>query len=260
MVEETFLTCSLENEVALLRIDRPPLNVLTFSQYEKISETIFGMIEKREAKVVILTGNDQAFITGADIKELARMKTPEQGKEESLKMKRFFDRIACLRRPVIAAIHGNCFGGGLELAMACHLRLASSQARLGLPEISLGTIPTFGGTQRLPRIVGQAKGLELILTGRFISGEEAFRIGLVNEVCPYEFLLSRAKDLALEISAKSALAIEASVQAVTDGLALDLDQGMELEATISSRLIDTHDMKEGLSAFLERRKPVFRNE
>jgi enoyl-CoA hydratase len=257
--EASFFQCSVENGLAVIAIDRPPLNVLSFVHYYGLCKRIIQLIERREAKAIILTGNDKAFISGADIKDISNVSTPEKCEEQTLQMKDFFRQIEKLKRPVIAAIHGNCFGGGLELALSCHLRLASKKAKFGLPEIGLGTIPSFGGTQRLPRIVGRTKALELILTGRLISADEAFRIGLINEIGEPEDLLSRAKALGREIADKSALAVEAAIEATDVGLDGTLDQGLILESHLSAKLIQSEGMKEGLAAFFERRKPVFRD-
>ena len=259
MLEDNFLEVSIEEELALISIHRPPLNILNFVHYHKLCERILQLMETKKIKVVILTGSNKFFISGADIGDISSVKTPEQCEKETNKIKYFFQQIENLKRPVIAAINGNCLGGGLELAMACHLRLANKEAKLGLPEINLGTIPSFGGTQRLPRIVGRAKGLELILSGKLISTEEAYRIGLINEICTSEDLIPRAKTIGHEIGAKGSLAIEAAIQAISEGLEGGIEQGMKLESFLSSRLIETMDMKEGIAAFFERRKPVFRN-
>jgi enoyl-CoA hydratase len=259
MADEVFFNSSIENGLALISIDYQPLNVLSFSHYHELCETVIQLIERKEAKVVILTGNNKNFISGADIKDISNVKTPEQCELQTLKMKDLFRRIERLTRPVIAAIHGNCFGGGLELVMSCHMRLASKDAKFGLPEINYGTIPSFGGTQRLPRIVGKAKGLELILTGKLISAEEALRIGLINEICLPGDLLTRAKALGREIADRSALAIEAAIRAVNMDLEGLLDQGLILESLLSAKLVQSEDMKEGLAAFFERRKPIFRS-
>jgi enoyl-CoA hydratase/carnithine racemase len=259
MSEENFLKVSTEEELALIFIDLPPINILSFAHYHKLCGKILQLMETKKIKVIILTGGNKFFISGADIGDISSVTTPKQCEEETNKMKYLFQQIENLKRPVIAAINGNCFGGGLELAMACHLRLASIEAKLGLPEINLGTIPSFGGTQRLPRIVGRAKGIELILSGKIISAEEAHRIGLINEVCTSGDLISRAKTIGHEIGAKGSLAIEAAIQAINEGLGVDIEQGMRLESRLSSQLIETMDMKEGIAAFFERREPVFRN-
>ena len=260
MSDKDFFRCSVTEGVALITIDRPPLNVLSFSHYHGLCTKILQLIGRKEAKVVIIMGSNKVFISGLDIKEINKIATPEENDEATLKVKAFFRQIEKLSRPVIAAINGNCFGGGLELAMACHLRLASREAKLGLPEINIGTIPTFGGTQRLPKILGRSKALELILTGRHISGEDAAAIGLVNEACLPEELLDRAVSLARQIAAKSITAVEAATRATTEALEVDIDTGCTLESALSSELTGTYNMKEGLAAFLEKRSPIFKDQ
>jgi enoyl-CoA hydratase len=220
---------------------------------------MIDLIEVEKANVVVLTGIRQVFISGLDIKEIGRIETSDENTHKTMAIKTLFRRIEKIPRPVIAAINGNCFGGGLELAMACHLRLASRDAKLGLPEINIGTIPSFGGTQRLPKLVGKAKALDLILTGRLIFGDEAATIGLVNESCLREELLDRAWSLAYQIAGKSIIAVEVATQATTEALEVDIERGGMLESQFSSELTGTYNMKEGIAAFLEKRKPVFHN-
>jgi enoyl-CoA hydratase/carnithine racemase len=257
MTEEKCFACTMEGRIALISINRPPLNILSFDCYKELCEIMIELVETKKVKVIVLTGSDRVFISGLDIKEIGGIKTPAENTQKTMAIKAFFRRIERLKRPVIAAINGNCFCGGLELALACHMRLASREAKIGLPEITLGAIPSFGGTQRLPRTIGRAKSVELMVTGRLISGEEAFRIGLVNEVCAPDGLLDRTLSLAHEIGDKSIMAVEMIVQAATEGLEQGIEQGMELESELSSKLTGTYDMKEGISAFLEKRKPVF---
>lgn len=260
MSDKDFLKYSVTEGMALLTIDRQPLNVLSFSHYHELCAKILQIIERKEAKVVVVTGSNNVFISGLDITEINRIATSEENDEVTLQVKALFRQIEKLPRPVIAAINGNCFGGGLELAMACHLRLASRDARLGLPEINLGAIPTFGGTQRLPKIVGRAKAMELILTGKLISGEEAASIGLVTEACLPEKLLDQAVSLARHISSKSITAVEAAIKATNEALEVDIERGVILESRLSSELVGTYNMKEGLAAFLEKRSPMFKDE
>ena len=259
-MDKPFFSCVMTEGIALITIDRPPLNILSFSHYHELCTKILQLIGRKEVKVVIVTGINKVFISGLDIKEINDIKTPEENDEATLKVKAFFRQIEKLSRPVIAAINGNCFGGGLELAMACHLRLASRDAKLGLPEINIAAIPTFGGTQRLPKIVGRAKALELILTGRHISGDEAANIGLVNEACLPEELLDRAVSLARQTASKSITAVEAATQAATEALEVDIEIGCTLESRHSSGLVGAYNMKEGLAAFLEKRSPVFKDQ
>lgn len=258
MSDKNFLRCSVMAEgVALITIDQPPLNILSSANYHELCTEILNVIGRKEAKVIVVTGSHKVFISGLDIKEIKEIKTPEQNNELTLKTKALFRQIEKLPRPVIAAINGNCFGGGLELAMACHLRLASREAKMGLPEINVATIPTFGGTQRLPRIVGRGKAIELILTGRHISGGEAATIGLVNEVCLPEELLDRALALARQIASKSVMAIEAATRATSEAMEIDIEKGAALESHLSAGLVGTYNMREGIAAFLEKRSPVF---
>ena len=252
--------CSVENRVALITIDRPPVNVLPGEYYHGLCNMVLGLIERREARAVIITGTAKAFISGLDIKDIRAIKTPEENTQFTLGIKALFRRLEKAPRPIIAAIDGNCFGGGLELALSCHMRLASLEARLALPEINVGTIPSFGGTQRLPRVVGRGKALELLLTGRMVSGEEAAGIGLVNAAYPSGELLDRARALAGLIAEKNYQAVEAAVRATTEGLEMEFDKGIVHESTVSSELTGTYNMEEGMAAFFERRKPVFRDE
>jgi enoyl-CoA hydratase len=260
MAEKDFFTCSVENGVALITIDRPPLNVLGFEYYKELCLTVLELAESRKARAVVITGTKKSFIAGMDIKDINAITTPQQNDAKTLEVKALFRKMEKLKIPVIAGVDGNCFGGGLELAAACHIRIVSKEAKLGVPEINVGTIPTFGGTQRLPRIIGKARALELMLTGKFISGDEAFRIGLANEVCPSDELVARATSLATEIAGKSPDALQAVMQAVTEGLEMEIDLGIELESHVSSALVGTYNMKEGMAAFFERRKPVFNYE
>jgi enoyl-CoA hydratase len=251
--------CSVENRVALITIDRPPLNVLPGEYYHGLCNMVLGLIERREARAVIITGTSKVFISGLDIKDIRAIKTPEENTQFTLGIKALFRRLEKAPYPVIAAIDGNCFGGGLELALSCHMRLASPEARLALPEINVGTIPSFGGTQRLPRVVGRAKALELLLTGRMVSGEEAHRIGLVNAVYPSADLVNQAKIMAGQIAEKSYEAVEAAVRATAEGLEMEFDKGIIHESTVSSELTGTYNMEEAMAAFFERRKPVFKD-
>lgn len=257
--ETEFLKSSTENSVALLSIDRPPLNVLGFSHFDRLCRTLLELVQSKEVKVVIVTGNADAFGSGFDIREIASMSNPDRVRDETMRIKLLLMKLEAATKPIIAAIRGNCFGGGLELAMTCHLRIATAEAKIGLPEINIATIPTLGGTVRLPRIVGRPRALELLLTGKLISGEEAFRIGLINEVCSAEELIPRAKALGRTISEKGGLAIAAAIQVVTESMGLDIEQAMRLESEVSGSLIGTNDLKEGVAAFLERRKAIFTN-
>jgi enoyl-CoA hydratase len=260
MSGEDVLNCSVENRVALITINRPPLNVLPAAYYRELCNMVISLIEKKEARAVIVTGSNKAFVTGLDVNDIKALKTAQDNDRMTLEIKALFRQVEKLPRPVIAAINGNCFGGGLELALSCHMRLASLEARLGLTEINFGIIPSFGGTQRLPHVVGQAKALELMLTGRHVLGKEALSIGLVNAVYPSSDLLDQAKLLAYQIVEKNYQATEAVMRATTGGLEMEFDQGIAFEAACSSELIGTYNAKEGMAAFFERRKPIYKDE
>jgi len=260
MASDEGLKYSLENRVAVITIDRPPLNVLPLDCLRRICGMAIDAVEMKEARAVIITGANGVFITGLDIKDISGLRTPQDNTNMTLEMKGLFRRVEELPRPVIAAIDGNCFGGGMELVLACHMRLVSETARLALPEINLGAFPSIGGTQRLPGLVGRPRALEIMLTGRQVMGEEAVRIGLANAVHPSSELVDKAKALALEIAGKNYQGVEAVMRCVGEGLDLGFEEGMIFETTLSSELIGTHNRKEGMAAFFERRKPAYQNE
>lgn len=253
-----YVKLAVEDRIALLTIDHPKVNALSQTVMRELDDTLKTVMNDPASKVLIITGGGSfAFIAGADVGEIAQITSGEQGAALAAQGQAVIDRIEQSTKPVIAAINGVCLGGGNELAMACHLRVASERARFGQPEISLGIIPGFGGTQRLPRLVGKAKAIELILTGDVISAQEALRIGLVNAVVPPEAVLKHAKDLARKLASKGGVALRLALQAVQQGLALDLSQGLALEAKLFGDIAATEDMREGLKAFLEKRQPVF---
>jgi len=252
------LTVEIQNRVARVTINRPKvLNALNEATVREIGSAFVALGDDRTVGVVILTGSgEKAFVAGADINELARM-TPLGGEASSRLGQEALSEIEQLGKPVIAAINGFALGGGLELALACHFRFASDNAKMGLPEVGLGIIPGYGGTQRLPRIVGLGRALELITTGRMIDAAEAFRIGLVNAVMPQPELLPHCERVANEIIAKGPLAVRCAMDAAIRGLDTTLDLGLAQESTYFGLLSATSDMREGLTAFLEKRKPSF---
>jgi enoyl-CoA hydratase/carnithine racemase len=214
-----------------------------------------------EVKAIIITGAGQFFIAGADINEIYEVRDkPDEAEAFIKKGQQLFLKIERSEKPVIAAMNGRfALGGGNELAMACHIRIAEDGLRLGQPEINLGIIPGWGGTQRLPRLVGKGKALEMMLTGDHITAQEAYRIGLVNKVVPTGRVLKEAKGIAKRITSKSALPIAAIIRAVNEGLEQSLEEGLATEAQQFTSLQGTEDMEEGLKAFLEKRKPVFKD-
>lgn len=247
--------------VAIVRLNRPEkMNALTREMLEALREVFESIGRERRVRALILTGEgERAFCAGTDIGELAGM--DEAGAlAASRRGQEVCERIERCGVPVIAAVNGLAAGGGCELALACHIRLAAKQAQFSLPEIKLGLVPAYGGTQRLPRIVGSGRALELMLTGAKIDAAEAERIGLVTHVVESSQLLSKAESIAQEIAQLAPLAIRACLEAVTRGLSLPLEEGLALEAELFSSLFDTADMREGTRAFMEKRAPVFKGQ
>lgn len=258
MAEYTNVKITLEDRVAVLTIDHPPANAFNHATLDDLDAAMDELIANEQVKAIIITGAGQfAFVAGADINEIGAVKTGEEAREFILKGQAVFNKIEACPKPVIAAINAVALGGGLEMAMACHIRILSDRARVGQPESNLGIIPGWGGTQRLPRLVGPAKAIEMILTGDIINAQEAFRLGLANKVVPAGQVLAEAKGLAKKIAAKSKLTNEATLRAVYDGLKTSLAEGLLLEADQFSALIGSHDTTEGVAAFLQKRQPKF---
>jgi enoyl-CoA hydratase len=248
-----------ESGVALLTIDRPQrLNALDGRTLDELAQAFHEFHKDDSIRCVVVTGaGERAFVAGADIHELSSA-TPESLRRHALHGQAVFAAIETLGKPTIAAINGPALGGGCELAMACTLRVAADTARFGLPEINLGLIPGFAGTQRLSRLVGKATALELILTGRSLTASEALAMGVVNRVVPAARLMTESRALAAELAAKPAVAVRYAMQAITSGLEMPFGEGCHLEAALFGLLAGTEDMKEGTRAFLEKRKPEFR--
>ncbi len=248
-----------KNAIAYVTVDRPKvLNALNMQTMDELREAFTTVRDDREIRVAIVTGSgEKAFVAGADIGELAK-NDPVHAKEYTHRGQAVLDLIENCGKPVIACINGFALGGGCEIAMACTFRLASENARLGQPEVKLGIIPGYGGTQRLPRLVGKGLALQLLLSGEMISAQEAHRIGLVNEVVPLGELIARAEAIAAKIIANAPLAVQYCLEAVNHGMAMTLAEGLYLEATLFAVACATEDKKEGTSAFLEKRPPVFK--
>ncbi len=248
-----------DGAVALLTINRPQvLNALNSATLDELRRAVLDVKHDEAIRVLVITGaGEKSFVAGADINELA-VQTPVQGKEHARQGQHVFDVIENLGKPVIAAINGYALGGGCELAMACTLRVAASTARLGQPEINLGIIPGYAGTQRLARLVGKGVALDLLLTGRQVDADEALRIGLVNRVVAREALMADVMTFAGELATKAPVALKYIIEAVNRGLDMSLDQAQFLEATLFGLVASTEDMREGTQAFLQKRKPQFK--
>ncbi|MBZ5514143.1 MAG: enoyl-CoA hydratase/isomerase family protein [Acidobacteriia bacterium] len=254
----TTLLTETRDAISTVTVNRPErLNALNRQVMQELDECFRGLQTDDGVRVVILTGaGEKAFVAGADINELAAL-TPLEGQEFSRYGQGVLDRIENLGKPVIAAVNGFALGGGCELAMACTLRVASESARFAQPEVKLGIIPGYAGTQRLARLVGKGRALELILTGEAVTAQEAYRLGLVNQVVPPAELMNAARALARKILANAPLAIKFALEAVHHGLEMTQEEGQFLEATLFGLCCTTEDMKEGTRAFLEKRPAKF---
>jgi enoyl-CoA hydratase len=252
------LRFEVEDGIATVTINRPDkLNALNAATIDELATVVDEIARRDDVRGAIVTGaGAKAFVAGADIGELAQM-GPIDGIEVSRQGQRVFRAIELSRKPIIAAINGFALGGGCELALACHLRLAAESAKFGLPEVKLGIIPGYGGTLRLPRIVGKGRALELILTGEMIDAAEAHRIGLVNRVVPQDELLGAARALMQTILKNGPVALALAIECTTRGREMDLDDGLALESNLFGLLAATEDMREGMGAFLEKRRAEF---
>lgn len=257
----TTLQYVLADGVLTITINRPDkLNALNHTVISELGQAVLAAAQDDRVRGVILTGaGPKAFVAGADIGELAAQ-TPLEAKQRSLAGQQVFRRFEALRKPVVAAVNGFCLGGGCELAMACHIRIASEAARFGQPEVKLGIGPGYGGTIRLPRLVGRARALELLLTGEMIDAQEAWRIGLVNRVVPADRLLAETEGLLRTILAQGPLAVASVLEAVEAGLEMGQEEALLLEANHFGLLSSTADMREGMQAFLEKRPAKFRGQ
>jgi enoyl-CoA hydratase len=255
-----FVNDVVEDHVATVTINNPPMNALTVAVMAEMESVIDKIAKDPGVKTVVITGAGNMFVAGADIKEIAGISSGKAGAEITAKGQAILNKIEQLQKPVIAAINGLfCLGGGLELAMACHIRFAGDRSRLGLPEIDLGIMPGFGGTQRLPRIVGPSKAAELILSGDKITAQEAKEIGLVNKVVPDADVLKQAQGLAKKFASKGQVAVRAAMKALGIAISAPLAEGLKKESELFGTLCETADMKEGVGAFFQKRQPKWQD-
>ena len=252
------LLIARDGAVAVVTFNRPKvLNALNAQTLAELANAIEAFKADAGVRAIILTGSgEKSFVAGADINELA-VQTPVEGKEHARRGQQIFDAIEHLGKPVIAAVNGFALGGGCELAMACTIRIAADTARFGQPEINLGIIPGYAGSQRLPRLVGKGIALEIMLTGDMLSAQRAYEIGLVNRVVPAAELMAEAKQLAHALASKAPIAIRYIIEAVNQGLDAPFPVGEFLETTLFGAIASSTDMKEGTTAFLEKRKAVW---
>lgn len=248
---------SAEDKVATIIIDHPPANTLSTPVMAELSQIVDEVISNADIKAAVITGAGMFFIAGADINEIHTISDAQKGEDLSWKGHEILRKIETAPKPFIAAINGMCLGGGLELAMACQMRICGDRAQLGQPEILLGIIPGFGGTQRLARLTNRAKAIEMILTGDRITAQEAFRIGLVNKVVPSMDVVKQAVGLAKKIASKGGVAIRYALQSIDEGLDLSVADGLKHEAKLFGKVCESEDMKEGVAAFIEKRQPKF---
>ncbi len=247
-----------KDAVAIGTVNRPDkLNALNDRTMEELDAAFTALAQDPETRGVILTGaGEKAFVAGADIGELSTQ-SPVQGKERSIRGQKILDKIENLGKPVIAAVNGFALGGGCELAMACHVRIASENARLGTPEVKLGIMCGYAGTQRLTRLLGKGRALEILLSGEMVDAAEAHRIGLVNKVVPRDKLLAEAEALLRKMLGNGPISLRFTLEAVNAGLEMPFAQAQYLEATLFGLICTTADMKEGTQAFLEKRPAKF---
>lgn len=260
MGEYQTVKVSVEDRTAILTIDNPPANAFNRQQVEDLDAAFDEATENEQVKVIIITAAGQIGMAGADIKEMAQIESKEVAYEMLRGGQQVFSKIENSSKPVIAAMTGRYWlGGGNELALACHLRLAEDGVQLGQPEIKWAMMPGWGGTQRLPRLVGKANALEIILGGGNIKAPEAYRLGLVNKVVPVGRVIREAKRWAKLLSMWSAIPTAAILRAVNEGLEMPLEDGLKHEASLFSELVDTEDMREGVTSFIEKRRPRFQD-
>lgn len=251
---------NVEDRVGIVTLDHPPLNTVNSATFDDLEAAVNEVLIDDEVKVVVITGAGESFCAGADVKEFQSMLGTPAFMKKIRDGHRLFARIENSRKPMIAAVNGRyCLGGGCELALACHMRIAEEGVKFGQTEIKLGLIPGWGGTQRLGRLIGLGRAIEMILTGDHIRAQEAYRIGLVNKVVPKGEALQIALNMARRLAALSGVALSRALSAVYEGLDMTREGGLANEVICFSEVADSEDIREGLGAFLEKRRPEFKD-
>lgn len=256
-VHLNFLSVTVEDYIAIVKINHPPANAMSSQVISEVGELLDAVETDENVRVVLVHGEGRFFSAGADIKEFTSVEEAKEATKLSQHGQVIFERVEKFSKPIIAAIHGAALGGGLELAMSCHMRFVSETAKIGLPELTLGLIPGFAGTQRLPRYVGKAKACEMMLTSDPISGMEAAEIGLANRAFPEEVLLEEALKVAKKIAGKSAASVRAVLDLLQTTKSSHYYEGVQHEAQLFGEVFTSADGREGVAAFLEKRKPSF---
>ncbi len=253
--QHILVTQEPDTKIAVVQLNRPQaLNALNFDLMNELLSAFRAFAKAPSVNAVVLTGNNNAFAAGADIKEMVTATSADMLTKGYLEL---WDELQMFKKPIVAAVSGYCLGGGLELAMVCDMIIASETAKFGQPEINLGVIPGAGGTQRLTRLIGKVKAMELILTGRQFTAEEALSMGLINKIAPVASYLDEAKKLAIEIASKAPLAVRLAKEAVLRAASTNLYEDVEFERRLFALLFATEDMREGMTAFIEKRQPVW---
>ena len=253
-MEAHYITCDIKDRIAILQINNPPANELSSKVINELSNTLDLLAGRKDVKVIIITGKGRFFCAGVDIKEIAEINSTTDSKVFRLRGRGLVKKMLNSQKPLIAAINNVCLGGGLELAMACHIRIATVNARLGLPEITFGILPGFGGIKLLQSLVGRGKAIEMILTGEKVLAKDMKGIGLVNHVVPGNRLITEAKKVANKIAEKGFIAVSSALRMTMQECIKDFDKELEVEAGIFDEIYEAEDWRERVSAFLEKRQ------